>query len=129
MIKYFMNSARSRLAPLLYESFRFSNLSDSRLLILTVPVNFLMLNLGLALDCCQIWHLVLLTLASPSDKGAGTLLHVLHVCYSFCQKCSKPGTHTTQGLKNNFYLKCFSISSGPKPRITDEYLQFFRFLN
>jgi hypothetical protein len=43
-------------------------------------------------------------------KGAGTLLHVLHVCYSFRQKCSKLGTHTTQGLKNNFYLRCFSIS-------------------
>jgi hypothetical protein len=59
------------------------------------------------------------------NKGAGILLNVLHVCYSFRQKCSKLGTHTTQGLKNNFYLRCFSISSGPKPRITDEYFQFF----
>jgi hypothetical protein len=41
-------------------------------------------------------------------KGAGTLLHVLHVCYSFRQKCSKLGTHTTHGLKNNFYLRCFT---------------------
>jgi hypothetical protein len=32
------------------------------------------------------------------EKGAGTLLHVLHVCHSFRQKCSKIGTHTTQGL-------------------------------
>jgi hypothetical protein len=39
---------------------------------------------------------------SPIEKGAGTLLHVLHVCYSFRQKCSKLGTHTTQGLKDNF---------------------------
>jgi hypothetical protein len=62
-------------------------------------------------------------------KGAGTLLHVLHVCYSFRQKCSKLGTHTTQGLKNDFYLRCFSISSGPKPRIRDEYFQFFLFFN
>jgi hypothetical protein len=62
-------------------------------------------------------------------KGAGTLLHVLQVCYSFRQKCSKLGTHTTQGLKNNFYLRCFSISSGPKPRLTDEYFQFFQFFN
>jgi hypothetical protein len=68
-------------------------------------------------------------MVAPSNKGAGTLLHVLHVCYSFHQKCSKLGTHTTQGLKNNFYLRCFSISSGPEPRITDEYLQFFQFFN
>jgi hypothetical protein len=54
---------------------------------------------------------------------------VLHVCYSFRQKCRKLGTHTTQGLKNNFYLSCFSISSGSEPRITDEYLQFRRFFN
>jgi hypothetical protein len=63
------------------------------------------------------------------QKGAGTLLHVLHVCYSFRQKCSKLGTHTTHGLKNNFYLRCFAIRSGPKPHITDEYFQFFRFFN
>jgi hypothetical protein len=66
---------------------------------------------------------------TATEKGAGTLLHVLHVCYSFRQKCSKLGTHTTQGLKNNFYFRCFSISSGPKPRITDEYFQFFWFFN
>jgi hypothetical protein len=40
-------------------------------------------------------------------KGAGTLLHVLHVCYSFGQKCSKLGTNTTQGLRNNFDLRGF----------------------
>jgi hypothetical protein len=30
-------------------------------------------------------------------KGAGTLLHMLHVCYSFHQKCSKLDTFTDQG--------------------------------
>jgi hypothetical protein len=30
-------------------------------------------------------------------KGAGTLLHMLHVCYSFPQKCSKLDTFTDQG--------------------------------
>jgi hypothetical protein len=60
-----------------------------------------------------------------TDKGAGTLLHVLHVCYSFRQKCSKVGTHATQDLKNNFYFRGFSISSGPEPRLSDEYRQFF----
>jgi hypothetical protein len=68
---------------------------------------------------------VSLTYIFDFEKGAGTLLHVLHVCYSFRQKCSKHGTHTTQCLKNNFYLRCFSISAGPEPRITDEYLQLF----
>jgi hypothetical protein len=41
-------------------------------------------------------------------KGAGTLLHVLHECYCFRQKCSKLSTYTTQGLKNNFNLRGFS---------------------
>jgi hypothetical protein len=31
------------------------------------------------------------------QKGAGTLLHMLHVCYSFHQKCSKLDTFTDQG--------------------------------
>jgi hypothetical protein len=30
-------------------------------------------------------------------KGAVTLLHMLHVCYSFHQKCSKLDTFTDQG--------------------------------
>jgi hypothetical protein len=30
-------------------------------------------------------------------KGTGTLLHVLHVCYSFHQKCSKLHTFIDQG--------------------------------
>jgi hypothetical protein len=30
-------------------------------------------------------------------KGAGTLLHVLHICYSFHQKCSRLDTFTDQG--------------------------------
>jgi hypothetical protein len=36
-----------------------------------------------------VWHSFF-----KSKKGAGTLLHVLHVCYSFRQKCSKLGTYT-----------------------------------
>jgi hypothetical protein len=61
-------------------------------------------------------------------KGDGTSVAVLHLYDSFHQKCSKLGTYTTQGLKNNFYFRGFSISSGPEPCISDEYRQFFRFL-
>jgi hypothetical protein len=61
-------------------------------------------------------------------KGVGTLLHVLYVCYSFHQKSSKHGTYTTQGLKNNFYFRSFSTSSGPELRIKDEYRQIFFYL-
>jgi hypothetical protein len=58
-------------------------------------------------------------------KGDGTSVAVLHLYDSFHQKCSKLGTYTTQDLKNNFYLRGFSISSGPEPRLSDEYRQFF----
>jgi hypothetical protein len=45
-------------------------------------------------------------------KGDGTSVAVLHLYDSFHQKCSKLGTYTTQDLKNNFYFRGFSISSG-----------------
>jgi hypothetical protein len=32
-------------------------------------------------------------------KGMGTLLKILHLSYSFGQKCSKLGTFTVKGLK------------------------------
>jgi hypothetical protein len=32
-------------------------------------------------------------------KGMGTLLKILHLSYSFGQKCSKLGTFTAKGLK------------------------------
>jgi hypothetical protein len=62
-------------------------------------------------------------------KGNGTSVAVLHLYDSFHQKCSKLGTYTTQDLKNNFYFRGFSISSGPEPRLSDEYHQFFWFFN
>jgi hypothetical protein len=33
------------------------------------------------------------------NKGMGTLLKILHLSYSFGQKCSKLGTFTVKGLK------------------------------
>jgi hypothetical protein len=33
------------------------------------------------------------------EKGMGTLLKILHLSYSFGQKCSKLGTFTVKGLK------------------------------
>jgi hypothetical protein len=63
------------------------------------------------------------------QKGNGTSVAVLHLYDSFHQKCSKFGTYTTQGLKNNFYFRGFSISSGPEPCISDEYRQFFSIFN
>jgi hypothetical protein len=58
-------------------------------------------------------------------KGNGTSVAVLHLYDSFHQKCSKLGTYTTQDLKNNFYFRGFSTSSGPEPRLSDKYRQFF----
>jgi hypothetical protein len=62
-------------------------------------------------------------------KGNRTSVAVLHLYDSFHQKFSKLGTYTTQGLKNNFYFRGFSISSGPEPCISDEYRQFFSIFN
>jgi hypothetical protein len=53
-----------------------------------------------------------------SLKGVGTSVAVLQVSYSYCQKCSKVGTYTTDGIKNNFYYRGFSISLRPGPCIT-----------
>jgi hypothetical protein len=51
------------------------------------------------------------------SKGEGTSVDLLHLFDSFPQKCSKLGMYTTQDLKNNFYFRGFSISSGPEPHI------------
>jgi hypothetical protein len=61
----------------------------------------------------------------PKCKGDGTSVAVLHLFDSFHQKCSKLGTYTPQDLKNNFYFRGFSISSGPdkttKNKITNVF--------
>jgi hypothetical protein len=50
---------------------------------------------------------------SPESKGMGTLLKILHLSYSFGQKCSKLGTFTVKGLKiqkrEEIFLFCFQL--------------------
>jgi hypothetical protein len=77
---------------------------------------------------CSVLHPDLQGNVGKSSKGNGTSVAVLHLYDSLHQKCSKLGTYTTQGLKNNFYFRGFSLGSGPKLSISDEYRQFFRFL-
>jgi hypothetical protein len=62
---------------------------------------------GLDPDSVNLWIRIRIGNPDPGSgsrckkikKGMGTLLKILHLSYSFGQKCSKLGTFTVKGLK------------------------------